>query len=98
MRAGRSLCSLTGAHYRTITGLREKPIEDLTFSNIHIDAQTGFRIANAKGVVFLDSVIDTAKGPAVILNNATQIETARLSTRNPHADVPMVQDESSAGK
>jgi len=76
-----------------IVGLRELPIENLTFSNVHVEAQTGFTITNAKDVTFLDCVIDTAKGPALQLKNASGIDHARLRTRHPHEDAPLVQDE-----
>jgi hypothetical protein len=76
-----------------ITGLRERPIENLTFSNVHIQAQTGFLVTNAKDVVFLDSVIDTVSGSALKLKNATRIDAARLHTRSRHEGVPLVQSE-----
>ncbi len=74
----------------SITGLREMPIENLTFSNVHIDAATGFTCTNAKGITFLDCVINTATGPAVLLKNATAVETTRLKTTAPHDGVPLV--------
>lgn len=73
-----------------ITGLREMPIERLTFSNVHLAAQRGFSITNAKDVSFLDCTIDTDHGPAVILENTAEIETTRLRTHVPHAGVPLV--------
>ncbi|MFT3782586.1 MAG: glycoside hydrolase family 28 protein [Nibricoccus sp.] len=76
-----------------IVGLKEQPIENITFSNIHVEAQKTFTITNASGVIFLDSVIDTAKGPALTLKNSTGIEHERLRTRVPHADTPLVQTE-----
>lgn len=82
----------------SITGLREQLIEDLTFSNIHIQARKGFAITNAKNIVFLDSIIDTAQGPALMLKNTNDIDVARLHTRNPHDDAPLVQSEEAVGK
>jgi polygalacturonase len=76
-----------------ITGLREKSIEDVTFSNVHIDAQSGFKITNAAGVTFLDSVIDTAKGSAVILDHATNVNTERLRTNTHREGEPLVAGE-----
>lgn len=77
----------------SITGLREMPIENITFSNVHLQAETGFACTNAKDITFLDTVIDTEKGPAVLLKNASAIDTARLQTRRPHADAPLVKIE-----
>lgn len=76
----------------SITGLREMPIENITFDNVHILAETGFTCTNAKDITFLDCVIDTAKGPALTLNNATEIETTRLRTKQPHEGVPLVKE------
>ncbi len=74
-----------------ITGLREMPIENVRFSNVCITAESGFTITSAKGVTFLDTVIDTAKGPSLILRNTTEIDSVRLSTRTAHGDAPLVQ-------
>ena len=82
----------------SITGLREQAIQDVTFDNVHIQSKKGFAITNASGVVFLDSIIDTAAGPAVMLKNATDIDVARLRTRAPHQDAPLVQNEDAIGR
>lgn len=82
----------------SIVGLKEQPIENITFSNIHIEAQKTFGITNASGIVFLDSVIDTAKGPALTLKNTTGVEYERLRTRAPHQDTPLVQTEEPSDK
>ena len=37
----------------SITGLRELPIENITFSNVHVEAARGFDCTNAKGISFL---------------------------------------------
>ncbi|HVU35510.1 MAG TPA: glycoside hydrolase family 28 protein [Opitutaceae bacterium] len=75
-----------------ITGLREMPIEDITFSNVHIQAATGFTCTNARNITFLDTVIDTQRGPALMLDHATDIRTERLRTETPHPDVPLVME------
>jgi polygalacturonase len=77
----------------SITGLKEMPIENLTFSNVHLDAETGFTCTNAKDVTFLDCVINPAKGPALIVRNSTDIDSTRLKTKTPHPGVPLVQTD-----
>lgn len=74
-----------------ITGLREMPIENLTFTNVHVQAASGFTVTNARGVMFQDVVIDTAQGPVMSIRDSTDIDTARLRTRTPHPGVPLVQ-------
>jgi polygalacturonase len=76
-----------------ITGLREMPIENITFSNVQVQAKSGFTCTNAKGITFLDTIIDTENGPALVLRNSSDIDTARLRTRMPHAGVPLVKEE-----
>lgn len=82
----------------SVTGLREMPIENLTFSNVHVQAGTGFRVTNAKAITFHDVVIDTEKGPALLIHNSAGIDAARLSTRKSHDGVPLVQEEPPAAK
>jgi polygalacturonase len=77
----------------SITGLRERPIEDITFSNVHIKAAKGFTCTNAKGVSFQDVVIDTEEGVSLILRNTSETDTDRLRTRTPHAGTPLVDSQ-----
>ncbi len=75
----------------SITGLKELPVEGMQFSNVRIQAQTGFTVTNAKNVSFRDVTIDTDKGPAVIVKNSSEIDTTRLTTTKPHAGVALVE-------
>lgn len=81
-----------------ITGLREMPIENITFSNVHLEAAGGFACTNARGITFLDTVIDTRRGPALTLRNASQIDAARLRTNHPHDNTPLVATDVPAAK
>lgn len=76
-----------------ITGLKEMPVEDITFNNVHVQAQTGLTCTNAKDIFFRDVVIDTEKGPALTVVNSTGLDTARLSTLRPLAGVPPIATE-----
>jgi hypothetical protein len=82
----------------SITGLRELPIENISFSNVHIQAAKGFTCTNAKEISFLDVVINTDEGPALILRNATGIDSSRLRTQTPHQNVPLVDSDASASQ
>jgi polygalacturonase len=77
----------------SITGLREMPIENITFNNVHLDAVSGFTCTNAHGITFLDCVINTAKGPALTVKRSTEIDAARLRTTAPHEGVALVETE-----
>ncbi|MBI4873192.1 MAG: hypothetical protein HY822_01020 [Acidobacteria bacterium] len=49
-----------------ITGLKEMPIEGITFSNVRIAAQKGFTIQYAKDIAFYNTEIAATGGPALI--------------------------------
>jgi polygalacturonase len=53
-----------------ITGLNEMPIEEVTFSDVHIQAKSGMKITNAKNIVFRGVTIEAASGATVITKNA----------------------------
>jgi len=82
----------------SITGLRELPIEDISFNHVHIQAAKGFTCTNAREISFLDVVINTSEGPALILRNATDIDSSRLRTQVPHKDVPLVDSGASVSQ
>jgi polygalacturonase len=75
-----------------VTGLREMPVENLTFTNIQIAAETGFTLTNARDIAFRDVRIDTARGPTLRTENCTAIDTTRLTTGTPRTGTPLVQD------
>jgi polygalacturonase len=64
-----------------IFGLAESPVEDVTFSNVHMDAAEGFEITHARGITFLDSVIAVESGPALVLKNTADVDQKRLIKR-----------------
>ncbi|HZM02550.1 MAG TPA: glycoside hydrolase family 28 protein [Candidatus Saccharimonadales bacterium] len=74
----------------SITGLREWPVDGVAFSNVHIEAQTGFSCVNAKNIQFHDVDIETAQGPSLTLRACENIDSARLTTRTPHAQTSLV--------
>lgn len=61
-----------------ITGLKEMPVENITFSGVQIRAQTGMKITNAKDVLFRDSMIEVEKGDVFSLANSLGIDVAGL--------------------
>jgi hypothetical protein len=63
-----------------ITGLKEMPIENITFTGVRIQAETGMKITNAKDVTFQDVVIETGKGDAVSVVDSVGIDLGRLKS------------------
>lgn len=64
-------------------GLEEMPIENVTFTNVHIDAEKGFSCTDAKSIAFHNVRINTKKGPALICENVTGLEIEGFQTLAP---------------
>jgi polygalacturonase len=77
----------------SITGLRERPVEDVTFTNVHVQAQTGFTCTDAAGITFNDVTIDPESGPAITLRGSHDIDTQRLHSHSVPAGTPLVDTE-----
>ncbi|HEY1113063.1 MAG TPA: glycoside hydrolase family 28 protein [Chitinophagaceae bacterium] len=73
-----------------INGLTEMPIEDITFNDIQIEAQTGALIKEAKNIEFHKVRINTKQGPALVAENVTDLEVDGIKTLTPIAGVPVV--------
>ncbi len=66
------------------------PVENVTFSNIAIDAEKGFSCSNAKNLAFHDVRINTQKGPALICEKVAVLEIDGIQTLAPHKDAAVV--------
>jgi polygalacturonase len=56
-----------------IVGLPESLVSDVVLENVHITAQTGLTIANAKGIQFKNVTVSVKEGPPFTIDNA-QVE------------------------
>lgn len=65
----------------TVIGIPELPIENVTFSNVRIEAHAGMGITNATNVTFIDSSIQIECGPGLIVSNAS-VDAEGLRTAN----------------
>jgi polygalacturonase len=77
----------------SITGLRERPVEDVTFTNVHVQAQEGFTCSEAAGIAFDDVVIDPDSGPALTVRGSHDIDTTRLHSHRVPAGTPLVDTQ-----
>jgi polygalacturonase len=78
----------------SITGLREMQVENISFNNVHIAAEKGFTCTETRGIGFYDVEINPSEGPALVLRDATDIDTMRLRSRTLAAGTPLVQTNS----
>ena len=73
-----------------LNGLAEMPIENITFSNLNIQAKTGFTIKEAKNIEFHNVQINTASGPAIIAENVNNMEIEGVKTYTPQPGTPVI--------
>jgi polygalacturonase len=78
----------------SITGLREMPVENISFNNVHIASEKGFTCTETRGINFYDVEINPSEGPALLLRDAADIDTMRLRSRTLAAGTPLVQTNS----
>jgi polygalacturonase len=65
-----------------ITGLKEMAVGGFTFNGVHIQAQTGMKITNAKDVTFTDSSVDAKDGEAFTVTGSTGIRLPSQAYHN----------------
>jgi polygalacturonase len=80
-----------------ILGLDEMPVQDVTFSNLKIDAEKGFSCSNAKNLAFHDVRINTQKGPALLCEKIEGLEIEGFQTLAPHQDAAALDLKDIAG-
>lgn len=73
-----------------ILGLPERPVENVTFTDINIDADTGFECKDAQGITFDRVTINTKKGPALKCIDTSDLEINGVRTATPHEDAPVI--------
>jgi polygalacturonase len=73
-----------------INGLEELPIENISFTDIHADAENGFTIQKATGISFHNVQINTSKGASFKINDASNIELDNVKSEKPITNVPVI--------
>jgi hypothetical protein len=73
-----------------INGLAEMPVEDITFNDIQIDAQTGAVIREAKNIQFHNVRITTKEGSSIAGENVSGLVLDGVNTLNPVAGKPTI--------
>jgi len=73
-----------------LTGLAEKPLQGISFTDVQLDASKGFTITDAEDVSFHQVVINTEKGPAIVADNTTGLELSGVRTTRPLTRTPVI--------
>jgi polygalacturonase len=74
-----------------INGLEELPIENISFSDIQINAESGFVIQKAKNIAFHNVQVNTKKGASFKIADAESIELDNVKSLTPLAKIPVIQ-------
>ncbi|WP_264535192.1 glycoside hydrolase family 28 protein [Flavobacterium sp. N1736] len=74
-----------------IRGISEMPIQNITFSNINIDAKEGFSVQTAKDIEFHDVQINTTIGASFKIEDAQNLILDNVSTAKPLANTPVIK-------
>ena len=73
-----------------LTGLTEMPLEGISFTDVQLDVETGFKITDAKEVSFHHVTVNTEKGPALLADKTAALELDGFKTLKPLAKTPVV--------
>ncbi|KQR70973.1 glycoside hydrolase family 28 protein [Pedobacter sp. Leaf176] len=68
-----------------LNGLEEMPIENVTFSDINMEAKTGFSITNSNKIEFHNVQVNTEIGSAVYASNVNYLTIDNVKTYTPIA-------------
>ncbi len=74
-----------------LLGLKEMPIQGITFNDINIDAEIGFSIKDAQDIEFHHVQVNTENGPAVFAEQTENLEINGVKTLAPHKDTPVIE-------
>ena len=80
------LSNITGNNVRRIgyiTGIEEMPIEEISFSNINMVAETGFTAQTAKNIQFHNVDFAVAKGAGITLTDCNDIVLDNVRSKAP---------------
>jgi polygalacturonase len=91
------ISNITGTQVKQagmILGINEMPIDNLTFNNINIEAETGFDISTAKNIEFHNVDISTTKGPSFTVKQASNLMFDNIKSGKPNANTPILKIDS----
>jgi polygalacturonase len=61
-------------------GIPESPVTDISFSNMHIDSETGFDLTTAKNIEFHDVTINVKKGAGITATDVNNLQIDNFKT------------------
>lgn len=85
--------NLTGSDVNaacTIWGIDEAPISNITFSDINIDAKTGFDIDKSKNLTFSNVQVNATLSPSFTIKNSENIQMNNVYTLRPNNEKSLI--------
>jgi polygalacturonase len=74
----------------TFYGISEMPIQDLTFNNINIQAETGFVVNTGKNIELHNVEVSVTEGPSFIFENSSDLILSNVKSGSPVIGEPVV--------
>jgi polygalacturonase len=74
-----------------IAGLKEMPVEEISFSNINMVAQTGFRVQTATNIQFHNVDFAVEKGASIAIEGSKDIVLDNVRTKAPLANQAIIE-------
>ncbi|QIK55691.1 glycoside hydrolase family 28 protein [Dysgonomonas sp. HDW5B] len=74
----------------TIWGIEEAPISNITFTNVNMDAQTGFDINKSKDLTFTDVQVNATLSPSFTIKNSENIYMNNVYTLQPNSEKSLI--------
>ena len=74
-----------------LLGLEEMKIQNISFSDIYIDAEIGFTVKDAEDITFNNAVVCASTSPSLTINDSKYIDINSFSSSNPQADIPVIR-------
>ncbi len=74
----------------TIWGIEEAPISNITFTDVNIDAQTGFDINKSKDLTFTDVLVNATLSPSFTIKNSENIYMNNVYTLQPNSEKSLI--------
>lgn len=73
-----------------LTGLSEMPLQSVSFADVQLEAETGFKIQDAKDISFQNVALRIANGPAILADKTEGLELDALRISGTDASVPVI--------
>jgi polygalacturonase len=87
------ISNMTGVDVKSaglILGIPEMPVSDISFTDINLNAKTGFVVTDVSDLRMSGITVSTESGPAFILERVNEAQLTALNTLKPLSDAPVI--------